>query len=83
MNRMPDVDSLIKRCSSRAPWRAASEWMRACGCQEGCGSCRMRTHALDNNSAQAMRHEDDRTLICLFHLSLEYCVSHPARRLPA
>ena len=29
MNRMPYVDSLTARCSSRAPRRAASEWMSA------------------------------------------------------
>jgi hypothetical protein len=33
MNMMPYVDSLIERCSSRAPWRAASEWTSASGCQ--------------------------------------------------
>jgi hypothetical protein len=33
MNITPYVDSLIERCSARAPWRAASEWMGACGCQ--------------------------------------------------
>jgi hypothetical protein len=33
MNMTPYVDNLIERCSSRAPRRAASEWMSACGCQ--------------------------------------------------
>jgi hypothetical protein len=33
MNITPYVDSLIERCSARAPWRAASESMSAYGCQ--------------------------------------------------
>ena len=64
------VEILTDRCSSSAPLRAASEWIRACVGQPRVKEKDGKAHTLDNDAAQAVCHEDYGPSCCLPKLAL-------------
>ena len=77
MNNMPYVEILIDRCSSKAPSRAASEWIRAYSCQQ-CMLCNLlkATYTFENYSSQTVSDKNNGASLSLHHFQQKDLYMH-------